>query len=113
MKPIISVQRGLVPFSVSFSVSSSTLSFFMRNMQICAAISHTYFECGIVRMTIKKTPATMKKKVNWNFLLLEHWVKNCRTLYFMQLEFGVGEEIGVGERERGVWRSRLHLHCAE
>lgn len=40
-----------------------------------------------------------EKKVNWNFLLLEHWVKSCRTLYFMQLEFGVGEEIGVGERE--------------
>lgn len=42
----------------------------------------------------------MKKKVNWNFLLLEHWVKSCRTLYFMQLEFGVGEEEKVGE-ERG------------
>lgn len=44
----------------------------------------------------------MKKRVNWNFLLLEHWVKSCRTLYFMQLEFGAGEEIGVGEREGGV-----------
>lgn len=68
----------------------------MRNMQICAAISHTYFECGIVRMTIKNSSDKLE------FFILEHWVKSCRTLYFMQLEFGVGEEIGVEEREGGV-----------
>lgn len=45
-----------------------------------------------------------QKKVNWNFLLLEHWVKSWRTLYFMQLEFVVGgvERVGDREKEKGM-----------